>query len=142
MKRRFFVCADVLAAVRDQGQGRRQAWAREWLSELWNARVGRISLEVLHELYRRNLNRQDVRALLKWKPVGVERDTVERAWSLQDQYGLDYPSALNVACAEASDCHTLLTETLPDGRFYGRIQVVDPYRHSPHECGLQAAVAG
>lgn len=141
MKPRFFVCADVLATVRSSDRGRKQAWAREWLAGLWNARAGRISLEVLHELYRLHPARQDVRALLKWKPVSVDRDTLERAWSLQDQHELTYEQALSLACAEAGDCHYLLSEQFQDGKHYGRVQIVDPYRHSPHEFRLEVLAA-
>lgn len=142
MRARFFVAADVLAVVRDPEQGRRQGWAREWLARLWEARAGRLSLEVLHDLYRAapgDVTRADVRNLLRWKPVAVDRDILERAWALQDQHCLEYPQALAVAAAEASECRYLLTEGLPDGRFLGRVQVVDPYRHSPHEYQLASA---
>lgn len=142
MKARFFVCADVLIAVRDKTQGRKQSWAREWLAGLWNGRAGRLNLEVLHEFSRAcPEERPDVRALLKWKPVGVERDTLERAWMLQDQHQLEYSQALALACAEMSDCAFLLSELLPDGRFFGQVQVVNPYLHSPHEFGLEALAA-
>lgn len=142
MRARFFVAADVLQVVRDKEQGRRQSWAREWLAGLWEERAGRLSLEVLHELYQASpgdVTRADVRALLRWKPVAVDRDLLERAWALQDQHSLDYGQALAVAGAEASECRYLLTESLPDGRFFGRVQVVDPYRHSPHEYQLASA---
>jgi hypothetical protein len=144
MRARFFVCSDVLIAVRDSAQGRRQSWAREWLAGLWNGRAGRLNMEVLHEFARAcpgETSRQDVRNLLKWKPIGVERDTLERAWTLQEEHALEYSPALALACAEAGDCRYLLSELLPDGKFFGQVQVVNPYRHSPHEFGLEALVA-
>ena len=56
---------------------------------------------------------------------------IEAAWQVQEQNGLSWWDSLIVAAADLSGCDYLLSEDLHDGQLFGRVRVVDPFRHTP-----------
>ena len=119
--------------------------AREWMTVLWSSGRGRLSWQVLNEFYYNAVRkvqmpseeaRQVVLALAFWRPVDMSTSLLERAWHWADQANLSHWDALIVAAAEVSGCRWLLTEDLQDGRIFGSIQVVDPFRIAPEELGF------
>ena len=106
----IFVDTEVLLASVDERDPARQARAREWLTFCWQTRSGRISSQVLNELYNQAIQRfagphvlQQVRAQVRrlrvWLPPHLDAYTVDGAWDLQDRYGLGYWDALIVSSA-------------------------------------------
>ena len=139
-----FVDTNVLVYARDSSDPVKQARAAEWMGELWRSRTGRISHQVLQEYYvtvTRKLRpglpvataREDVRALLEWKPVITDGALLERAWTIEEKAGLTFWDALIVAAAAASGASSLLTEDLQDGALVGDVLVVNPFRSAPSE---------
>jgi len=137
-----FVDANVLVYVRDRAEEEKQRRAAEWLAALWEARLGRLSIQVLQEYYvtvTRKLDpprsaeeaREDVLALAAWRPVTLDVATIERGWDLQDRFGFSWWDALVVAAAVAGRCGYLLTEDLQDGQVVDGIRILDPFRHDP-----------
>jgi predicted nucleic acid-binding protein len=132
----IFVDTEVLLASVDERDPARQARAREWLTFCWQTRSGRISSQVLNELYNQAIQRfsgphvlQQVRAQVRrlrvWLPPHLDAYTVDGAWDLQDRYGLGYWDALIVSSAHQQGCRYLLTEALPHD------QVLDAVRALP-----------
>jgi predicted nucleic acid-binding protein len=132
----------VLVYARDSSEPEKQRRAAEWMGELWRSRGGRISQQVLHEYYvtvTRKLSpglsaavaRQDVRALLQWRPVPADGELLERAWAIEDRYRLSFWDALIVAAAVASGAGMLLTEDLQEGTEIDGVLVVNPFRTAP-----------
>jgi predicted nucleic acid-binding protein len=124
----------------DEGNPRKQEAARNWRSELWKSRRGRVSFQVLGEFYvnavrkrpaAREEARAEVRDLLAWNPVVADAALLERGWKLQDRYGLSYWDALIVAAAKAASCRYLLTEDLQAGQKLDGIEVVNPFLRDP-----------
>jgi predicted nucleic acid-binding protein len=70
---------------------------------------------------------------LQWKPVGTDATLLERAWRAQDQFRLSWWDALILAAAQEAGCTALVTEDLQDGRSYGGVTVVNPFRVAPDE---------
>jgi predicted nucleic acid-binding protein len=112
------------------------------MEHLWQSKAGRLSQQVLHEYYvtvTRKLRpglpaamaRQDVRALTQWSPVATDPALIERAWVIEDRYGLAFWDALIVAAAAASGASTLLTEDLQEGAEIDGVLVVNPFRTAP-----------
>lgn len=135
-----FVDTNVLLYAFDQGDVKKQQTARLWQQELWNSRRGRISYQVLQEFYAnvakkwpesRQEARSAVRHLLAWRPVAVDGDVLERAWTIQDRYQLSFWDSLIVAAARAAACRYLLTEDLQAGQDIDGITVINPFRRSP-----------
>ena len=79
-----FVDTPVLLRTADDRDPDRQARAREWLRWCWTQRAGRISTQVLNELYHNAITRfrsvmpvqqarAQVRNLRQWQPPHLQR---------------------------------------------------------------------
>lgn len=138
----WFVDTNVLVYARDSSEPARQPLALEWLDHLWRERVGRISYQVLQEYYvtvTRKLSpglpasdaRDDVRALLAWRPVATDHQVLEGAWVLQDRYALSWWDAMIVSAAQTAGAAFLLTEDLQPGQRLDSVEVVSPWEVAP-----------
>jgi predicted nucleic acid-binding protein len=135
-----FVDSNVFLYAVDEANLRKQQAARNWRSELWKCRRGRVSFQVLGEFYvnavrkrpaARDEARAEVRDLLAWNPVVADAALLERGWKLQDRYELSYWDALIVAAAKVASCRYLLTEDLQAGQKLDGIEVVNPFLRDP-----------
>ena len=140
----IFVDTEVLLASVDDRDPTRQACAREWLVCCWQGRCGRISSQVLNELYNQAIQRFDgpqvlqqvrgqVRRLRVWLPPHLDAYTVDGAWDLQDRYRLGYWDALIVSSAHQQGCRYLLTEAFPHGAPLDAVTPINPFLVAPHE---------
>jgi predicted nucleic acid-binding protein len=145
-----FVDTNVLVYTRDASEPDKQPRALEWMRLLWDSGSGRLSHQVLQEFYvttTRKLRpglppeqaRADVRDLLSWRPLTVDGDLLEAAWSIEDRFGLSFWDALIVASARTAGCRSLLTEDLQEGLELDGLRVVDPFR-TPAEVDTLAAL--
>ena len=136
-----FVDTNVLLYAQDPRVPKKQAQAAAWLARCWRENCGRLSTQVLHELYA-NLNRiapkldsRDARALVTryraWQPWVVDESTVDLAWHLQDRFALSYWDALMVAAAEQLGCRHLLTEDLQHDQRIESVRIVNPFKLGP-----------
>lgn len=141
-----FVDTNVFVYRFDASEPDKQHRAQRWLEHLWRERTGRLSIQVLQELYTtlsRGLDhpmepgeaRSVVRSLLAWDPVPVDPRTIEGAWLLEDRYSLSWWDALIVSAAQVASCEHLLTEDLSHGQDLDSVRVVDPLRVEPGELG-------
>ena len=144
MTAKVFVDTNVLVYWRDASEPDKQEQALAWLSELWERRTGRLSIQVLQEFYMTvtaklalslspELARLNVRQLLAWKPVIVDDRLLEEAWRLQDRYRFPWWDALIVAAAQVSACRYLLSEDFQDGMEMGDLKVVNPFLNRPED---------
>ena len=112
------------------------------MRELWRSRSGRVSHQVLQEYYvtvTRKLRpglpaaaaRDDIRALMQWKPVVTDAALIEHAWTIEEKSDLAFWDALIVAAASVSGASTLLTEDLQDGARIDGVLVVNPFHQAP-----------
>lgn len=138
----IFVDTEVLLASVDERDPERQARAREWLRFCWESRCGRISSQVLNELYSQAIARFDaprvlpqvraqVRRLRVWLPPHLDAYTVDGAWDLQDRYGLGYWDALILSSAHQQGCRYLLTEALPHDQPLDAVRPINPFLVAP-----------
>lgn len=133
-----FVDTNVLIYSEDHADPVKQALAHSWLEVLWERRIGRLSTQVLNEMYV-NMTRKAtppmpapearhaVRRFMQWKPWQIDGDTLEAAWALESRYGLHYWDCLVVAAAQACGCTFLLSEDLSHEQRYGDVQVLNPF---------------
>ena len=132
-----FVDTNVFVYRHDGSIPSKQSRAEQWIALLVHHRSGRLSFQVLQELYatltRRRLNfdrsraREIVEVLAEWQPVAVNRALLERAWVLEAHHLLSWWDALIVAAAQSSNCKVLLTEDLQHGQVFDDVRVVDPF---------------
>jgi predicted nucleic acid-binding protein len=139
-----FVDTNVLVYARDAGETGKQLLAEAWLRALWRQRRGRLSYQVLHEYYvtvtrkvRPGISvedaRDDVRALMSWRPLSADGAMLEAAWAVQDRYGLSWWDSLIVSAAQLAGTNYLFSEDLQAGQDLGGVVVVDPFQTAPEE---------
>jgi predicted nucleic acid-binding protein len=112
------------------------------MDALWIDRIGRISWQVMVELYnnlRRKVHpvisdsdaRRIVERYLPWQPIVTDLALFRRAWALQDSYSLSWWDALVVAAANVAGCRYLLSEDMHyDGELDG-VRLISPFEHTP-----------
>lgn len=141
-----FVDTNVLLYAQDPRDANKQTLAAAWLAWCWRAQAGRISGQVLHELYV-NLRRvapqlpvaqaRDlVRRYRSWHPLLVDDATVDRAWAIQDETGYSHWDCLMLAAAQQQGCRYVLTEDLQHQRPVGALTIVSPFMVSPADLEL------
>lgn len=134
-----FVDTNVLVYARDAADPAKQERAAAWVRHLWETGTGRLSVQVLQELYvtitkklRPGLDpeeaRAEVRDLLAWRPVSIGPLVLESAWSIEERFGLSFWDALIVAAARSAGCDVLLTEDLQHGAELDGLRVMDPFQ--------------
>ena len=142
-----FVDTNVLVYRHDSSDAVKQARADTWHTLLWRQRLGRVSFQVLQELYAtltrgRGLSLDAARArdivldYLEWQPIQIDLAVLRRAWAIEERFRLSWWDALIVAAAQASESPVLLTEDLQDGQVFDGVRVVDPFAspgQSPRE---------
>ena len=137
-----FVDTNVLVYLRDSRDPDRQRQAAEWLGYLWESRLGRVSVQVLHEYYVTTTGklkpglpveeaREDVLSLEAWSPLPLTVGLTESAWDAQVRWGFSFWDSLIVASAQAQGCSVLLTEDLSHGQELNDLRVVSPFVESP-----------
>ena len=140
----YFVDTNVLVYARDASEPEKQQAAERWLRFLWAERTGRVSVQVLNEYYvvvteklrpglEREQARADVRNLMAWAPLPVDRVVIEGAWIVQERHGLSWWDSLVGSAAQVAGCAWLVSEDLQPGRVFDSLTVVDPFRTDPPE---------
>ena len=133
-----FVDTNVFVYRHDSSDPSKQACAEQWIRLLAHSRSGRLSFQVLQELYvtlthERRLNfgrsqaQEIVKVLATWQPVAADLAMLKRAWVLQDRFPLSWWDALIIAAAQTCECKVLLTEDLQHGQEFGAVRVVNPF---------------
>lgn len=144
MSATVFVDTNVLVYVRDRTDEGKQRRAAEWMAALWDARLGRLSVQVLQEYYvtltkklepARTVEeaREDVIALSAWRPATIDLGTIERAWDLQDRFGFSWWDSLIAAAALGTGCRYILSEDFQDGQVVDGMTIMSPFTRRPEE---------
>jgi len=139
-----FADTNVFVYARDASEAEKRPMAVRWLTALWKRRLGRLSYQVLSEYYvtvTRKLSpgmpteaaRADVRDLMAWSPLVVDRSIIEGAFSLMDRFSLSWWDSLIVSAAQTAGCGYILTEDLQEGQIFDRVEVVNPFSRTPRE---------
>ena len=133
-----FVDTNVIVYRYDTRVPAKQSRADDWLKLVWSSRSGRLSFQVLQELYATTTRKlkpamaaveaqRIVRGLAAWRPVPIDRPVLERAWFLEERFALSWWDALIVSAAQGCECRVLLTEDLQHGQEFDMVRVIDPF---------------
>lgn len=136
-----FVDTNVLLYAQDPREPARRKAAESWLAACWQGQCGRLSTQVLNELYA-NLRRvapslpvEQARAMVQryraWGAVPVDDALVDDAWRLQDRYSFSFWDALIVASAQAQGCDYLLSEDMQHEQRVDALQILNPFIATP-----------
>lgn len=133
-----FVDTNVLAYAHDTSDHRRQPVAAALLDELWRAREGVLSTQVLAEFYvvvtRKfdpPMSRRDARALVDayaaWPVVQVDPPLVVAASALEERHSLSFWDALIIEAARRAGADRLVSEDLQHGRRIAGLTIHNPF---------------
>jgi len=135
---RAFVDTNVLVYAHDTSAGAKRTTAAALVERLWESGHGRVSIQVLQELFV-NLTRKLPRPLdtdaaanvvediARWTLHAPDAEDVLAAIRLHERYRISFWDAMIVRSAAALGCETLLSEDLNAGQRYGGVLVVDPF---------------
>jgi predicted nucleic acid-binding protein len=136
-----FVDTNVLLCALDPRDPVKRSAAGDWIARCWREQRGRISTQVLNELYanlrrvapsyEREAARELVQRYRAWSPWVVDDSTVDLAWRLEDRVAINYWDALMVAAAQQQACSYLLTEDLQHGRQIDGLRIINPFLCGP-----------
>lgn len=138
MSAKRFVDTNILLYAKDSSETEKQPIAEALISELWEARSGCLSVQVLNEYYvnatqklKPGLTRAaawaDLEALQAWEPLPMSFDLLTRGFQIQSRYGLSWWDSLIVAAAVDSNCKEILSEDLASGQVYDGVPVINPF---------------
>jgi predicted nucleic acid-binding protein len=138
MSDNVFVDTNILLYARDSSEPDKQIIASQRLEQLWDARNGRLSVQVLNE-YFVNVTRKldpglspdeawdDIEALSVWEPMQMDFALLQRGHQVHRRYEISWWDSLIVAAAEAADCDTIISEDLAHDEQYFGITVENPF---------------
>lgn len=138
MSAKVFVDTNILVYARDSSELEKQEQALRWLEVLWQKRIGSISYQTLNEYYvivtqrlkpglSRSAAQEDIRHLLLWQPIPVDRVVIENAWIIQERQGFSWWDSLIVSAAQMQGCTFLLSEGLQQNQRIGNLQIINPF---------------
>jgi predicted nucleic acid-binding protein len=134
----LFVDTNVFIYARMASEPAKQRLASAWIDQAWRQQTGRTSVQVLSEYYV-NVTRKihpprdphdawdDVKALMTWNPLPVDRALLEAGRGIESRYRLSWWDSLIVAAAQLQGCTLLLSEDFQDGANYGGVTVRSPF---------------
>ena len=144
MSDNIFVDTNILLYSRDASEPEKRVTATARLTELWETRAGRLSVQVLNE-YFVNVTRKlspglspeeawdDIEALSVWNPLPIDMAILTRSYAVQRRYQLSWWDSMIVAAAEATGCSRILSEDLSHGTSYFGISVENPFAAAPDD---------
>lgn len=134
-----FVDSNVLIYAHDVDAGRKREVAKALLRDLWLARTGVLSVQVLHEFYvnvtrkiRTPLSKAEARRIVEtYIPWCLEPQTgdVNAAFRIEDEAAISFWDALIVATAARGGATRVLSEDLNPGQIISGVTVVNPFEN-------------
>ena len=137
MADRTFVDTNILVYDRDEADPVKHRRAHGAVTELWQNRNGRVSVQVCNEYFVTVTRRlkpglseesawDDLEALSAWEPSPMDFKTLAKAREAQVRYRLSWWDSLIVASAFFGDCTQIYSEDLNPGQNYFGVRVVNP----------------
>jgi predicted nucleic acid-binding protein len=133
----IFVDTNIFIYALDSRDAAKQQRAQTWLTCCWAERSGRVSAQVLNELYINLVRlkgdafktraRAEVGHLFAWNPCAIDTVIVETAWTIADEVSISHGDALIIAAAAQQNCETLLSEDLQHGQVIEGVQILNPF---------------
>lgn len=130
-----FVDTNILIYAHDRSAGEKRERAARALERLWDEQTGRVSVQVLQELYvtitqklatARPSAREIVRTYTPWVHYPTTPETILRASEIAELSQLSFWDALIVASAEQVGASHLYTEDLNSGQSIVGVKIVNP----------------
>jgi predicted nucleic acid-binding protein len=138
MNAKCFVDTNILVYAHDDSQGIKHERALKVVEDLWTARFGVLSTQVLQEfcmtVRRRNRSypiddlQRIVQEFSNWEVIVNTTESILDALVLEARYKISFWDALIVHAAQVARAEVLYTEDLNDGQIFGSVRVVNPLK--------------
>lgn len=133
-----FVDTNVLVYAHDLSAKQKHQRAKALFREMWEARTGCLSIQVLQEFYvsvTRKVAKplpsqsaaQIIADLSTWEVFSPGVDDVLTAIQLQVRYQLSFWDSMIITAASQLGCQTVWSEDLNPGQVYGGVVVTNPF---------------
>ena len=133
-----FVDTNVLVYAHDSSDRRRHPIAAALVDDLWRARDGVLSTQVLTEFYAvvtrkfdPPMPRREARALVDiyaaWPVVQVDPPLIVAASALEEKHSLSFWDALIIEAAQRAGADRLVSEDLQTGRRIAGLVIDNPF---------------
>jgi predicted nucleic acid-binding protein len=138
-----FVDTNVLVYAHDRSETDKHAIAVALLRQLWDARTGAISTQVLQEFYAVATSKQklamtpsEAREIVEqygaWPVVLLDTSLILDASRIHEQESIAWWDALIVEAAHIAGAGRLVTEDMGDDREIEGVRIVNPFRTLGH----------
>ena len=137
MNGKTFVDTNVLIYAHDIDAGEKQQVAKAVLRELWNERMGVLSMQVLQEFYvnvtkkiSTPLSRESARRVVSSYATWCTETTpaeISTAFRIEDESRIGFWDALIVSSAAKSGATRILSEDLNSGQRIAGVLVENPF---------------
>lgn len=135
---RVFVDTNIIVYAHDNSAGQKHNVARNILLNLWEARQGILSTQVLQEFFyiitkkiTHPLNVQSARELigffLKWDIIINNGDSILEAIDIHQKYKLSFWDSMIIESAIRGNANLLLSEDLSDGLAIEDVIIKNPF---------------
>ena len=135
---RQFVDTNVLIYAHDDSAGAKHLRAEALIKDLWQSRLGCLSIQVLQEFYvnvtkkvarplATSVAAQIITDLSTWQVHSPTSADVLQAIQLQERYQLSFWDAMIITSAVRMGCQTVWSEDLNSGQTYDQVMVVNPF---------------
>ena len=146
MNGNYFVDTNILVYFFDSSDMKKQTKSSEWLRCLWRKKTGRISIQVIEELYVTLTRKLDpglskkkaesyISTLFAWNPQPLDISVITNAWRIEKRYKFSFWDSMILSAAQKSMCDFILSEDLQDGQIVDEIRVINPFVHDPAAAG-------
>ena len=134
-----FVDTNILVYAEDRDAKAKHEVARDLVIQLWDDRVGVLSVQVLQELYvnvTRKLKKplssakalEVVQEYLTWTVIENTGRLLTAAIELQQKHQLSFWDAMVVQAAIEGGCDKLYSEDMNAGQRFGSVVIVNPFK--------------
>jgi predicted nucleic acid-binding protein len=135
-----FLDTNILVYAHDESAGKKYEKAKALVQELWDSKMGCLSVQVLQEFYVTitkkvavpldiDMAAKIIEDLSYWKIYAPEAKDVLNAIDLQRRYQLPFWDAMIVWSAAESGCDIIWSENLNPGQIYAGVKLLNPFRN-------------
>lgn len=139
MTDRTFVDTNILVYAHDADADDKHSIAAQSVGDLWEARTGILSTQVLQELYvtltrkaphpiKKNLARRLIKNYLTWEVAVNDGAIILHASEIEESYRFSFWDSLIIASAYSKNAAIILTEDLTHGQLIEGIRIQNPFR--------------
>ena len=138
MKDKVFVDTNILIYAHDLDAGAKHDVATSIIENIWEAKIGIISTQVIQEFYV-NVTRKIPNPItpvlargiilnyFSWHIEAIEPNTILLASEIEERYVLSFWDSLIVATASQSNARKILTEDLNHGQVIEGVLIENPF---------------